>query len=847
MLRITQNSHATGAKSYYSSSDYYVDGQERSGAWRGEGAKTLGLAGEITRSAWDALCDQLNPQTGEKLLQRRKDNRTVGYDFTFNAVKSLSVLYAATKDERLVGAFQDAVQATMRDIEQEMQTRVRKTGKNEDRRTGNMLWGEFVHFSARPVDGIPDPHLHCHAFAFNTTFDKQEQAWKAGQFREIVRDAGFYQAKFHARLSRNVANLGLPIERTKHGWEIAGVPPSLVKKFSRRTTLIEEKAKEKGIDDPAAKGELGAKTRSRKAKHLTMPELQAEWRGRMSPGELEALACLEKLTGADAKPPDVNAAVRAVEFAISHEFERRSVVPERQLIATALKHAVGEATPEQIAEAFQRSQLIVGERHGRRMATTREVLAEEERIIAFARNGRGTERPLVGSKHKLKRTWLNPSQEQAVRHVLESRDRVILIRGSAGVGKTSLMQEAVEAIEGAGTKVTPLAPTAEASRGVLRTEGFSGADTVARLLVDESFQEQARGSILWIDEAGLLGVKTMAAVFSLAERLDARVLLTGDPKQHGSVERGATLRLLETEAGVKPAEVKEIQRQRDEYKEAVKDFAAGNSAEGFAKLDRLGWIRELPDDERYEQLAADYVAAVKANKSALVVSPTHAEGERITAAIRETLRKKGMLGKEERQFSILVNANLTAAERAESVNYLPGDVIQFHQNAKGFQRGERVECNGDSLPIEHAARFTAFRSRTLKLAKGDAVRITHNGFTADGKHRLNNGSVYRVQKFDPNGNIVLANGWTIAKEFGHLAYGFVSTSHKAQGKTVDRVIIGQSRTSYPASSREQFYVSCSRARESATVYCDDKEALRAVVAQSDDRVSATEFVDQRRR
>src|SRR6185437_2556685 len=72
-----------------------------------------------------------------------------------------------------------------------------------------------------------------------------------------------------------------------------------------------------------------------------------------------------------------------------------------------------------------------------------------------------------------------------VRHVVGSRDRVTLVRGAAGVGKTSLMQEAVEAIEAGGTKVIALAPSASASRGTLREAGFENADTVARFLLDE--------------------------------------------------------------------------------------------------------------------------------------------------------------------------------------------------------------------------------------------------------------------------------------------------------------------------------------------------------------------------
>ena len=78
----------------------------------------------------------------------------------------------------------------------------------------------------------------------------------------------------------------------------------------------------------------------------------------------------------------------------------------------------------------------------------------------------------------------------------------------------------------------------------------------------KSCNKQIAGKVIWIDEAGLLGTKTMAEVFDLAEQLDARVLLSGDRHQHGSVQRGAALRLLEEEAGLVPAEVKEIQRQK---------------------------------------------------------------------------------------------------------------------------------------------------------------------------------------------------------------------------------------------------------------------------------------------
>jgi len=842
MLRITQNAHVNGAKSYYSTADYYAEGQELTGRWRGEAARSLELEGNIEKADWDALCDNRHPHSGDRLTARTRSDRTIGYDFNFHVPKSVSLLFAMTRDERLLDAFRDSVDATMHDIEAEMQTRVRKSGQNEDRTTGNMAWGEFVHFTSRPVDGEPDPHLHAHCFVFNQTFDKEEKTWKAGQFRELKRDAPYFEAVFHSRLASQLADLGLPIERTKKGWELAGVGKGLIAKFSRRTQQIEEKAREMGIDDAEEKAELGAKTRSRKAKDLTMPELEQLWRGRLSDEEQRLFSSLENRIGGTAQPADGSAAERGLEFAVGHCFERKSVVSERSLLATALKHSVGQARVGDVIRRFNQRDLIRAVRNNQRMVTTRSVLAEEQRVVEFARQGRGTCRPVVGRLTEFRRDWLNEAQKQAVRYIAESRDRIILLRGAAGVGKTTLMQEAVEAIEQSGTKVFSFAPSAEASRGTLREAGFENADTVAMLLMDERKQRAIEGQLIWIDEAGLLGTKTMAEVFALAERRNCRVLLSGDRYQHGSVERGAALRLLEQEAGLAPAEVKEIQRQQGAYKAAIKALSECKAAEGFKRLDALGWIREVAHDERYKQLAADYVQAVDDKKTALVVSPTHAEGHRITAEIRRRLCERGRLGGDERTFTVLQNANLTEAERGDAENYLPGDALVFHQNAKGFTRGQRVAVTGNSaLPLDQSARFQLFYSSKLRLAPGDRVRITKNGLSADGKHRLNNGAIYRVKSFNHAGDIVFDNGWTVSKDFGHLAHGYVVTSHSSQSKTVDRVFVGQGSESFPASSREQFYVSASRAKQQVTVYTDNKKDLFEAVNRADERITATEL------
>ena len=857
MLRMIQSTSSAGAKSYYahglSKEDYYSEGQEIVGAWGGRLAETLGLTGHVDKGAFDALCDNLNPATGDRLTARTDTGRTVGYDINFHCPKSVSILYALTQDETVLSAFRDAVRETMQDMETAIQTRVRSGGAYEDRQTANMAWGEFVHFTARPVGGIPDPHLHAHCFAFNATFDEKENRIKAGQFREVKRDAPFYEAGFHARLAGKLAASGYGIERTAKGWELAGVGRSLVETFSRRTAAIEKLAGEKGITNAKAKDVLGARTRENKRDGLTMDDLRREWSSWLSPSDAHALARVRNRGGGSPMMSDT----AAVDYALAHSFERSSVISEKQLMTAALKHGVGSVSVEGIRREMMRADVLVNEIEGRRFTTTKTVLAEEKAMIGAAAERRGRCAPLADSVPLLAES-LSDEQRKAVRHVLASRDGVMGIRGAAGVGKTALMQETVKHIKAAGKQVFAFAPTAQASRGVLRSEGFEDADTLASLLNSKEKQDAIKDGVLWIDEAGLVGAKTMRHTLELARKQNARVILSGDVRQHGAVERGDALRILEDNGGVKSAVVAGIRRQRGAYRDAVQSLSGGDAAAGFEKLDALGAVVEAGNGGRYRLLARDYAGTLKAGKSALIVSPTHGEGERVTSAVRSELRLAGKLGNDERNITRLRNLSWTEAQRGQATNYAPGLVVQFQRNGKGFSIGDRltvcaVEHSGVTaertdgarvvLPLDKADRFAVFGAESLAVATGDKLRVTQNGFT-DKKHRLNNGSLYEVAGFTRRGDIKLTNGWTVPKDFGHLAHGYCVTSHASQGATVDRVFIAQSAAALPASSKEQFYVSASRGRESVKIYTDDKAALRDAVGGSSVRLSAVELMRQ---
>jgi conjugative relaxase-like TrwC/TraI family protein len=117
MLRVIATRSAGNAKEYFKQSlskeDYYSEGQEIRGNWHGVGVVKLGLSGWVTQEAFDALCDNKQPGTDDRLTQRNCDSRTVGYDFNFHCPKSVSVVYEFTKDERILDAFRGSVKQTM--------------------------------------------------------------------------------------------------------------------------------------------------------------------------------------------------------------------------------------------------------------------------------------------------------------------------------------------------------------------------------------------------------------------------------------------------------------------------------------------------------------------------------------------------------------------------------------------------------------------------------------------------------------------------------------------------------------------------------------------------------------
>jgi conjugative relaxase-like TrwC/TraI family protein len=852
MLRIHQIRSAGEAQSYYAQTDYY--GQELIGNWGGKGAERLGLEGPVTLPAFNKLCDNLDPATGEKLTVRQKDNRTVGYDFNFNAPKGVSLLYALSGDERILEAFRAAVGDTLRELEQEAKTRVRKDGRYEDRVTGNLAWAEFVHKTARPVDGVSDPSLHAHMVVFNATHDPNEGRWKAAQFRWLKADAPYWEAGFHARLAGKLEALGYATERRGKHWDVACVGRPTVEKFSRRTALIEKVAAEEGIVAPEARAKLGQTTREKKDREQPWNELVDGWRTRLTSAERRSLEQARWQAGRP-RPQRAGAEPAAVRHAAEHLFARRSVIGYRELLGEALRHGVGQVSVDGVRREAEKLDLIVQTAGPRLQATRQQVLAEEQRLVAVARAGRGTHARLGvkggGGPH---RSELSADQRKALDDLLASTDFITLFEAPAGTGKTRTATALRAAVEETGRAFVAVAPSAQASRGVLRDEGFQEADTLTMLLTNPRMQERARGGVIFLDEAGMVGVPTMLRLTDLARKLDARIVAAGDRRQHHAIERGDALVLLADEAKLPVARLTEIWRQKGEYRTAVERFQAGDAAGGLKKLDALGWVEE-PDRGTLYERAADVYANWRAEliaggkdptRELLAVSPTNAEAARVTAAIRTRLKADGALG-EERELLQLVPAHLTDAEKADRHSYQPGDVLQFQKAVPGVRQGQRIEVQGDeALPLAHPERFSVFRKGTLRLAVGEVIRPTTGGSTRDG-HRLENGATYAVAGFTRGGDVCLSNGWVVSKNFGTWNHGYLSTSHSSQGRTVQRVLVVQSALSAPATSDTQAYVSVSRGKQRARVITDSRATLLEAVQRQDCRTSAIEFARRRPR
>lgn len=255
MLSICTLKSAKQAANYYKDGDYYTkEGEGPETSWFGAGAEKLGLNGQVDFEVFRSLLEGKLPDGTQMHLGYDKNGRAVhrpGYDLTFSACKSASLLYYLGGDERIRHAFQNSVESTLSTIQSNAATRVKKEGKVEVVKTQNLVAALFPHNTSRELD----PAMHTHCVIMNMTEHE-------GEMRNLYGD-DFYQSKKslglqqRLRFARNLMKLGYEIEQISEDglFEIKGVDtltkhkkPGLLRHFSKRRQDIEAILEERGLD-----------------------------------------------------------------------------------------------------------------------------------------------------------------------------------------------------------------------------------------------------------------------------------------------------------------------------------------------------------------------------------------------------------------------------------------------------------------------------------------------------------------------------------------------------------------------------------------------------------------------
>jgi conjugative relaxase-like TrwC/TraI family protein len=842
---------------HLSHNDYYTQGEvlahDQGGHWIGIGAEQLGLVpGEaVTREAFLRLCDNLHPMTGEQLTPQQFRSRRLYFDFVCSPPKSVSILAVTMNDRRIIEAHKEASTMALRELEQFAATRIRKAGiEDQDRTTGNLVGAAFLHTASRALD----PQLHTHFVLFNCTWVKTEKRWKALQTGDMFGALNYGTAVYRNELAKRLHHLGYQTRKAANGFEIDGVAPELIERFSKRSQErdVAVKRQEMKLGRKLTKQEIARvvhQCRPKKLKGASDDQVRRQQLGEIGFFEKRALRKVVEAANGQSREFTHGVTTReAVEHGIAHVFERASVAPQHRILEAALVKGCGQLHLPMLKNALaERSELV---RVGAEFST-RDILTKELSLIRMVNATIDTVAPMTSRYEPPDR--LGPDQRNALEHVLASTDRFTGFRGLAGTGKSTALVELNGVLGKGGFEAVFCAPTAAAA-DTLRKDKLE-AVTLAKLLVDPAMQQTLSArSVIVLDEAGAVGLDDMVKLFDLAATTGARAVLSGDTGQHGSVARGDALRILEQYSSYRFSELTTIRRQKPAaFRQVVELAAAKQTAKAFAKLVELGAVTEAATDDGqlYQRAAEAYLSATKQGRSALLVSPTWAEIEAVTEKVREVLKVEGVVTQDEQTVCVFDSFSWTQAQKKNTNQYEPCQRLRFVRKTRTFDRGETVQVvavveNGlrvrrpdgtemDFIPAGAAASFDVGASRELKVAVGDWLLLQAN----HGKEFIN-GERVQVREIR-NGCIKLADGRELPSTYNTFTHGYAVTSHSSQSKTVDDVLLVASSRSFGAVNREQFYVSISRGRKCVHVFTDDVELLARRVTDSHERKAAVEL------
>jgi conjugative relaxase-like TrwC/TraI family protein len=757
--------------------EYYTGAGEAPGVWAGSESASLGLDGEVCAESLRAVLGGVDPVSGD-LLGSGQGRRVPGFDLTFRAPKSVSVLWGLADplvaDEARRG-HDAAVTAAVGYLEGHAAGSRRGHGGTERVTVGGFVGAAFRHRSSR----AGDPLLHTHVLVANSVRAVDDGKWRTLDGRRLyahAKTAGYvYQAQLRHELTQR---LGVAWQPVVNGWaDIAGVPDDVIRAFSQRRAQIVAHMAARGESSAAAAQVATLETRKAKDRDVSFESLHDGWRTRAADlgfDDPHVHALTDRKRQPVPSPHQIAADLLGPAGLTAHasSFDRRDVV---RAWCDRLPAGAPEATVQALTDALladDNPHIVALDTGVEPRWSTVELVAIERRAVATAvarqTTGAGVAHDAAVAGAVARRPSLAGEQAAMVDRLTTSGAGVEVVIGKAGAGKTFALDAARDAWTASGHRVIGCALAARAAAELHAGAGIDST-TIDGLLADlDRGWGLDRRNVVVVDEAGMVGTRKLARLLEHAARTDAKVVLVGDPHQLPAIHASG---LFDGLARRLPAtRLAENRRQREPWeRDALDELRAGRPAEAIRDYVAHGRVSTADTaDAVREQLVGDWwsARAEHGRDAAVMVAARTADVDDLNDRARQRMTADGLLH----------GPCVDTADRA-------------------FQVGDEILClrNNQRLGVVNGTRAVVDAVDTDTRA----LRVT----VADGAR------------------VVLPAAYL---DDGYVTHGYAITGHKAQGMTCDEAFVLGSDAVY----REWGYTAMSRGRHSNRLYVVAAEAKR---------------------